>query len=95
MEKSVLYQARDLPAEKRHAAEVLLGGTLGEDELVFVRSSTGRILKSALTGDALAHAYRQFFERADATAQRAEGVPESEIDAAIDEAADFFRHNRG
>ena len=95
MEKSVLYQARDLPAEKRRAAEVLLGGTLGEDELVLVRSSRGRILKSALTGDALADAYRQFFERADATSRRAEAASQSEIDAAIDEAVNFVRHNRG
>ena len=39
MEKSVFVQARDLSPEKRHAAEVLLGGTLSEDELVLIRSS--------------------------------------------------------
>ena len=95
MEKSVFVQARDLPPEKRHAAEVLLGGTLSEDELVLIRSSKGRILKQGLTGDALTEAYQRFFERADATARKAEGVPESEIDAAIDEAVEYVRHNRG
>ena len=95
MEKSVFAQVRDLPPEKRHAAEVLLGGALGEDELILVRSSKGRILKPGLSGDALTEAYQRFFERADATAQRAEGVPDSEIDAAIDEAVEFVRHNRG
>ena len=39
MEKSVFVQARDLPPEKRHAAEVLLGGLLSEDELVLIKSS--------------------------------------------------------
>ena len=95
MEKSVLYHARDLPPDKRHAAEVLLGIALGGDELVLIRSSKDRILKAGLNGDALTGAYRRFFERADATARKAEGVPDSEIDAAIDEAVDFVRHNRG
>ncbi len=95
MEKSVFCQARDLPPEKRHAAEVLLGGALGEDELVLVRSSKGRILKPGLSGDALAEAYRELFEWSAKTAKRVEGVPEGEIDAAVDEAVDFVRHNRG
>jgi hypothetical protein len=38
MEKSVFCQARDLPPEKRHAAEVLHDGALGEDDLLLVRS---------------------------------------------------------
>ncbi len=95
MEKSVFVQARDLPPEKRHAAELLLGGALSEDELVLVRSSKGRILKAGLTGDALEDAYRQLFVWSDEMAKRVEGVPESEIEAAIDEAVDFVRHNRG
>jgi hypothetical protein len=95
MERSLFCQARDLPPEKRHAAEILLGATLGEDELVLVRSSKGRILKPGLIGDARTEAYQRFFDRADATAQKAEGVTEGEIDAAIDEAVEFVRHNRG
>ena len=95
MEKSVFVQARDLPPEKRHAAEVLLGGALGEDELVLIRSSKGRILKPGLTGDALTEAYRQFFDWSAEMAKRVEHVPECEIDAAIDEAVDFVRHHRG
>ena len=94
MEKSVFCQARDLSPEKRHAAEILLG-KLGEDELVLVRSSKGQILKAGLTGEALTEAYQHFFERADATAQKANGASQSEIDAVIDEACDFVRHNRG
>ncbi len=95
MEKSVFAQARDLPPAKRHAAEILLGGALGEDELVLIRSSKGRILKPGLTGDALAEAYHQLSDWTAEMAKRAEGIPESEIDAAIDEAVDFVRHKRG
>ena len=95
MEKSVFWQARDLPPEKRHAAEILLGGALGEDELVLVRSSKGRLLKAGLTGDALEDAYRQLFDRSAKTAKKADGIPETGIDAAIDEGVDFVRHSRG
>lgn len=59
MEKSVFVQARDLPPEKRHAAEVLLGEALDEDELVLIRSSKGRILKQGVSGEHLGQAYRQ------------------------------------
>lgn len=74
--------------------KILLGRELSEDELLLIRSSKGRLLKPGLTGDALMEAYQRFFERADATARKAEGVPDSEIDAAIDEAVEYVRHNR-
>ena len=54
-----LHMSRTLPPEKRHAAEILLGGALGEDELLLVRSSKGRILKPGLTGEALDEAYQK------------------------------------
>ena len=94
MEKSVFCQACDLTPEKRHAAEILLGGVLGEDELVLVRLSKGRILKPAQNGEALEEAYRQLFEWSAKTGRKVDGVPDEEIDAAIDEAVDFVRHNR-
>ena len=95
MEKSVFVQARDLPPEKRHAAEVLLGGELSEDELILIRSSKGRILKPGVTGDALAEAYRRLNLWSAEISQRVENVPASEVDAAIDEALDFARPQRG
>jgi hypothetical protein len=94
MEKSVFVQARDLPPEKRHAAEVLLGGALGEDELLLVRASKGHILKPGAKGEARDQAFKRLMEWSAEMAMRVEG-PESEIDAAIDEAVDFVRHNRG
>jgi len=95
MDKSVFVQARDLPPEKRQAAELLLGGALGEDELLLVRASKGCILKLALTGEALDEAYRQLFEWSTGMAKRVQGVPQREIDSAIDEAVVFVRNNRG
>ena len=95
MEKSVFCQARDLPPEKRHAAEILLGGALDDDELVLVRSSKGRILRAGQTGAALEDAYRQLFDWSDKTGKKVNRIPEAQIDAAIDEAVDFVRHHRG
>ena len=95
MEKSVFCQARDLPPEKRNAAEILLGGALGDDELVLVRSSKGRILKVGQTGEALEEAYRQLFDWSARAEKKVDCIPEAEIDAAIDEAVNFVRHCRG
>ena len=95
MEKSVFVQARDLPPEKRHAAEVLLGGALGEDELLLVRASKGSILKPGAKAEARDQAFMRLTTWSEEMAKRVEGVPEAEIDAAIDEAVDYVRHNRG
>ncbi len=91
MDKSVFVQARDLSPEKRKAAELLLGTTLGEDELLSVRSSAGRILKPGLSGEALEAAYRQFYARVDDTARKAERLAESEIDDIVNEAIEAVR----
>jgi hypothetical protein len=95
MQKSVIYQVDELSPEMRRAAEVLLGGTLDEDELITVRASKGRILKEATTGEVREESFRRLFDRIDRTAKEAEGVPEEVVDAAIDEAVDYVRHHRG
>ncbi len=53
------------------------------------------LIKEAVTGQAREEAFQKIFERIDATAKRAEGVPDEEVDAAIEEAVDHVRHNRG
>ena len=39
MDKSAVYRARDLSPEQRHAAEVLLGKRLDDDDLLTVRAA--------------------------------------------------------
>ena len=95
MQRSVIYKASDLSPEERRAAEILLGHDLEEDEIVSIRASKGKLIKEAVTGQAREDAFQKLFERIDNTAMRAEGVPEEEINAAIDEAIDYVRHNRG
>jgi hypothetical protein len=94
MQKCVFVQARDLPPEKRRAAETLLGEALGEDELLLVRTSKGHIVKPGLTGEALNQAYQDLREWSDEVARRVDGVPQVELEAAIDEAVDHVRRHR-
>ena len=90
---SPLYNARDLSPEQRRAVESLLGRALNDDEIVSVRASKGSVVKSGLTGDARDAAFRDLFELIERTSKRVEGVPEEEIDAAINEAVDYVRHH--
>lgn len=64
-------------------------------DLALVRSSKGRVLKAGQTGEALDDAYRQLFDWSARAATMVDGIPEEEIDAAIHEAVEFVRHNRG
>ena len=94
MQSSVIYKASELSPEARRAAELLLGHGLDGDEMVSVRASNGRLIQEALTGQPREGAFQSFIARVDKTASRAGGVPEPEIDAAIDEAVEYVRHNR-
>jgi hypothetical protein len=84
---------RGLSPEQRKAVENLLGRILNDDEIVSVETWTGQVVKHAATGEAREEAFRGLFELMDRTAKRAEGIPDEEIDAAIDEACDYVRHH--
>ena len=92
---SSIHKARDLTPHLRRAAEALLGRVLQEDESISVRVFKGDIAKQAPTGEARAEVFRRLRARIEQTAKAAQGVPEAEIDAAIDEAVDHVRHHRG
>jgi len=96
MQDSVsIHKACDLSPDLRRAVEALLGRDLQEDENISVRAFRGNIIKSAPKGKSREEAFGRLRTRIDETARRAHGVPEEEIDAAIDEAADYVRHRRG
>ncbi len=71
--------------------ESLLGRALQDDESINIQTYRA---KDAPAGAARDVAYRRLLDRAKQTASKAKGVPEAEVDAAIDEAADFVRHRR-
>jgi hypothetical protein len=88
MDNGALRKVTELPTDARHAMEHLLGRSLREDEAISIN-----VYKPAPTGPAREDASGRLLERIDKTAQRARGVPEKEIEAAIDEAADHVRHH--
>lgn len=90
---SSIHKARDLAPDLRRAAEALLGRVLQEDESISVRAFKGDIAKQAPTGEARAEAFRRLRARIEQTAKSTQGVPEAEMDAAIDEAVDYVRHH--
>ena len=90
MSNSALRKARDLSADIRDALERLLGRALQEEETISVQAYP---TLEAPTGSERDEAWRQLLVRIDKTAARVTNVPESELDALIDEAVDYVRHH--
>jgi len=88
MRNGALRKVSDLSADAHHAMESILGRPLREDEAVSVN-----VHKPAPMGAGRKEASRILLERINKTAQKVHGVPEAEIDAAIDEAMDHVRHH--
>jgi hypothetical protein len=86
----MLHMVKDLSPDQRVAFEVLLGRALREDEGLNIHPS--RILKDAPAGEERTRAYRDYLAHCDNIARRADGIPDEELDAAIDEAVDHARH---
>src|SRR5207247_10087474 len=80
----------DLSSYVRDALERLLGRALQEEETISVQAYATH---EAPTGSERDEAWRRLLERIDKTAARVANVPESELDALIDEAVDFVRHH--
>jgi hypothetical protein len=88
MHDGALRRVCELPQDARLMMERIVGRSLLEDEVIAVN-----VYKAAPIGPARVGATRLLIERIERTAQSASGVPEEEIDAAIDEAAEFVRHH--
>ena len=88
MQNGALRKVKELSPDIRQAMEGILGRSLREDEAISIN-----VYKPAPTGYAREEASRRLQERVDKTAQRVKDIPEEEIDAAIDEAADHVRHH--
>ena len=90
MQNSALLRAGDLKPPVRAAFESILGRTLRDDETVSVNAYPPR---PAPVGQEREDAYRRLIEHGDKLAQRVKGIPEEEIDAAIDDAVDHAHHD--
>ena len=88
MQDGAIRKVTEMSEDARHAMEGLLGRSLADDEAVSIN-----VYKPAPTGELRHRATRSLLERIDKTAARAGGVPDQEIEAAIDEAADHVRRH--
>jgi hypothetical protein len=88
MANGALHKVTELTSDTRHAMESVIGRSLREDEVITVN-----VFKPSPTGQARKEASRRLLDRIDRTAQKARGIPEGDIDAAIDEAVDHVRHH--
>lgn len=88
MQNGALRKVKELSPDTRLAMEGILGRSLREDEAISIN-----VYKPAPTGYDREEASRRLLERVDKTAKKVKNVPEAEIDAAIDEAADYVRHH--
>jgi hypothetical protein len=88
MQDGALRKVNELSPDTRQAMESILGRSLREDEAISIS-----VYKPAPTGYVREEASRRLLERIDKTAKKVKDVPERDIDAAIDESADYIRHH--
>ncbi|HEY7392398.1 MAG TPA: hypothetical protein VH640_28015 [Bryobacteraceae bacterium] len=91
MPSNVLHKVSDLPPDVRQAVGRLLGRPLEPEEHISVMVYRPH---KAPAGRERAELARRLQERIDKTATRLEDVPDTELDALIDEAVDHVRRNR-
>jgi hypothetical protein len=85
------HKVKDLSGDQRLAIESLLGRRLADDEGLNIQPS--RVLKEAPTGAERAAAYGEYLNDLNRLGGRADGIPDAELDAIIDEACDHVRHS--
>ena len=86
MHDGALLKIAELSADTRHAVENILNRRLQDDEAIAIT-----VYKPAPTGAARDEATRRLRERIDRTGRMAQGAPEAEVDAIIDEAVEHVR----
>jgi hypothetical protein len=87
----MLHHVKDLSPEQRHAAEILLGHAVSEDETVSIKSlGLSTLIPSKLSPEARIEALRALNER---LASAASGIDAAEEEAAVNEAIRSSRPN--
>ena len=91
MQNVSIQKASDLPHAMRAAVEQLLGRPIAPDEEISVVAVPPQRAPSSENRAAVARNLEAFLNR---RAEKVSGIPEEEIDGAVDEALHFVRHNR-
>ena len=91
MQNVSIQKASDLPQAVKSAVEQLLGRSIAPDEEISVAAVPPQRNPPSESRAAVARSLEAFLNR---RADKASGLPEEEIDAAIDEALHAVRHKR-
>jgi hypothetical protein len=85
-----IHKAHELPPDARRVVERVLGRALESDEEVSIMALSPH---NAPTGEARQHLARKLEDRIARTAEPVRDIPDSEQEAAIDEAVHHVRSN--
>lgn len=91
MQNISIQKASELPPAMKSVVEQLLGRSIAPDEEISVAAVPPQRIQPSEDRAAVARNLEAFLNR---RAGRVEGLPEDEIDAAIDEALRAARHKR-
>ena len=91
MQNFSIQKASELPQAVKAAVEQLLGRLIAPDEEISVAAVPPQRVPPSESRAAVARNLEAFLNR---RADKVNGLPEDEIDAAIDEAVHAVRHNR-
>ena len=86
-----IQKASELAAAAKSAVEQLFGRPVAPDEEISVVAVPPQRAPSSENRAAVARNLEAFLNR---RAEKVSGIPEEEIDGAVDEALHFVRHNR-
>jgi hypothetical protein len=85
-----MVHVKDLLPDQKLAVESILGYSLREDECLTIRPAN--VIREAPTGTERTLRFQQYLDSLDSLADRLQDFPEDEVEAALDEATDFVRH---
>ena len=91
MQNVSIQKASELPPAVKSAVEQLLGRSISPDEEISVAAVPPQPVPPSESRAALARNLEAFLNR---RADKVDGLPEEEIDSAIDEVLHAVRHNR-
>jgi predicted component of type VI protein secretion system len=91
MQNVSIQKASELPQAFKSAVEQLLGRSIAPDEEISVAATPPQRVPPSAGRAAVARNLEALLNR---RADKVNGLPEEEIEAAIDEALDHVRHNR-
>ena len=87
----MVHRVSSLTPGQRSILESLIGRQFEEGELVKVEPT--RVIQEAPVGEARKIAYDNLLRSMDRIAEKAKDVPPEELEAAIEEACEYVRHN--